>query len=181
MARWLLICRGPLSFFVTPAHCVLVLLFYLHATLAAGTLFLHVVWGINLRSLNKLSIRIFSTLVKGLEEVGDSKRIAANDTFMAVVVECIGQHAEGRVFSVAHYGEEAGDAMRDPDVTFLVGENGKVHPLTFRNDYFGAEEVAVELHADGKLRVDEQVMYVLVDFCNGWMKSINEQQELGIV
>ena len=117
----------------------------------------------------------------GLEEVGDSKRIATNDSFMAVVVECIGLHAKGRVFSVAHYGELHGDLMRDPDVTFLVGENGKVYPSTFRNDYFGAEEVAVELHADGKLRVDEQVLYVLVDFCNGWMKSINEQQELGIV
>ena len=134
-----------------------------------------------MHSLNKLSSRIFSSLAKGLGEIGESKRISENDSFMAVVVECIGLHAKGRVFSVAHYGEQNGDLMRDPDVTFLVGENGKVHPLTFRNDYFGAEEVAVELHADGKLRVDEQVLYVLVDFCNGWMKSINEQQELGIV
>lgn len=134
-----------------------------------------------MRSLNKLSSRIFSSLVKGLGEVGDNKRLAANDSFMAVVVECIGLHAKGQVFSVAHYGEQNGDLMRDPDVTFLVGENGKVHPLTFRNDYFGAEEVAVELVADGKLRVDDQVLYALVDFCNGWMNSINEQQELGIV
>ena len=85
------------------------------------------------------------------------------------------------MFSVCHYGEQNGDLMRDPDVTFLLGENGEVHPLTFRNDYFGAEEVAVELFADGKLRVDDQVLYILVDFADGWMRTINEQQELGVV
>ena len=113
--------------------------------------------------------------------VGDNKRIAANDSFMAVVVECIGLHAKGCVFSVAHYGEQNGDLMRDPDVTFLVGDGGGVHPLSFRNDYVGCEEVAVEFVERNRLQVDEQVLYVLVDFCNGWMKSINEQQDLGIV
>lgn len=55
-----------------------------------------------------------------------------------------------------------------------------MHPLTFRNDFFGAEEVAVEI-ADGKLRVDDQVLYVLVDFADGWMRTISDQQDLGII
>ena len=134
-----------------------------------------------MRSLNKLSSRIFSNLVKGLGEVGDSKRVAANDSFMAVVVECIGLHAKGRVFSIAHYGEQNGDLMRDPDVTFLLGRDGKVHPLSYLNDYVGIEEVAVEFGEGGKLRVVDRKLHELVEFCNGWMKSINEQQELGIV
>ena len=133
-----------------------------------------------MRSLNQFSTRVFCSLVKGLDEVGDSKRIATNESFMAVVVECIGQHQKGRLFSVAHYGEQNGDPMRDPDVTFLLGENGKVHPLTYRNDYVGFDQVAVKLEAEGKLRVKDQLLYVLVDFCNGWMKSINDQQDLGI-
>ena len=106
--------------------------------------------------------------------------MATNESFMAVVVECIGQHRKGRLFSIAHYGEQNGDPMRDPDVTFLLGENGKVHPLTYRNDYVGFDQVAVKLEAEGKLRVKDQLLYVLVDFCNGWMKSINDQQDLGI-
>ena len=86
------------------------------------------------------------------------------------------------MFSVAHYGEQNGDLMRDPDVTFLVGDGGGVHPLSFRNDYVGCEEVAVEfVEGSNKLRVDDQVLYVLTDFCNGWLKTINEQQDLGIV
>ena len=86
------------------------------------------------------------------------------------------------MFSVSHFGEQNGDLMRDPDVTFLLGDGGSVHPLSFRNDYVGCEEVAVELVEGGnKLRVDDQVLYVLVDFCNGWMKSIAEQQNLRIV
>ena len=134
-----------------------------------------------MRSLNPFSTRVFSELVKGLGEVGDNKRIATNDSFMAVVVECIGKHTKGCVFSVAHYGEQNGDLMRDPDVTFLLGRDGKVHPLSYRNDYVGIEEVAIEFGPGRKLRVVDRKLYELVEFCNGWMESINEQQALGII
>ena len=42
------------------------------------------------------------------------------------------------VYSIAHYGEQNGDLMRDPDMTFSVDrENGYIHPLSYQNDYIG--------------------------------------------
>ena len=42
------------------------------------------------------------------------------------------------VFSMTHWGELNGDAMRDPDITFSVDYEAKtVEPMTFQNDYLG--------------------------------------------
>ena len=44
--------------------------------------------------------------------------------------------------SVAHYGEQNGDAMRDPEMCFELGFAGGVHlnPFYYRNDYMGVEQ-----------------------------------------
>jgi hypothetical protein len=61
---------------------------------------------------------------------------------------------------VAHYGEQNGDLMRDPEICFVVsdGVDGLANwtPLYFRNDYVGAEhEVITELD-DGRKGVPPQ-------------------------
>jgi hypothetical protein len=44
--------------------------------------------------------------------------------------------------SVAHYGEQNGDLMRDPEMCFELGFAGGVHlnPFYYRNDYMGVEQ-----------------------------------------
>jgi hypothetical protein len=44
--------------------------------------------------------------------------------------------------SVAHYGEQNGDLMRDPEMCFELGfaEAPHLDPFYFRNDYLGIEE-----------------------------------------
>jgi hypothetical protein len=46
--------------------------------------------------------------------------------------------------SVCHYGEQNGDAMRDPEMCFELGFAGGAHliPFTWRNDYAGVEQVS---------------------------------------
>ena len=65
-----------------------------------------------------------------------------NPPFMLLVIESLGEPGPNghRALSIAHYGEQNGDAMRDPEICAeVVVENGaaKLWPYYFRNDYAG--------------------------------------------
>ena len=133
-----------------------------------------------MRHLNPVATRIFECLVQGLEAVGDSKRVANNDSYMQVIVEFTGTYGKASIFSVSHYGEQNGDLMCDPDMTFLLGTGGQVYPLSYRNDYVGVDQIAVRLETGSKIRFNEKLQYELVDFAQDWFGNINEQQDLGV-
>ena len=50
---------------------------------------------------------------------------------------------------IAHYYEQNGDMMRDPDVVFVIGADQYVYPISYRQDGLGTypESAVVE---DGK-------------------------------
>ena len=50
--------------------------------------------------------------------------------------------------SVCHYGEQNGDAMRDPEMCFELGFAGGAHldPYLWRNDYVAVEQVSLRHH-----------------------------------
>ena len=67
-----------------------------------------------------------------------------NAPYMALVIEAIGTGPMGLpALSVAHYGEQNGDLMRDPEMCFElvqpVGGNLSLDPYYWRNDYVGVE------------------------------------------
>ena len=103
-----------------------------------------------------------------------------NPPFMRLVIEVIGGPYEngGYEVSVAHYGEQNGDAMRDPEITFLVvpAEHGTTWtPLTFENSYMGCYQVAAEA-TDGRLNVrNAALLRDLRDFANQWDLNLMEQ------
>ena len=99
----------------------------------------------------------------------------ANGTFMAACVEIIHETKAGKIVSVAHYYEQNGDMMRDPDVCFLIGNDKRIFPISFRQDNLGIfQEVAyVE---DGQWKVKERDQADICSFCNQWMLNISEQQ-----
>jgi len=81
-----------------------------------------------------------------------------NPPFMRLVIEAIGGPYPNGAYevSVAHYAEQNGDAMRDPEITFLIGpaEQGTTWtPLTFENSYMGTYQVVAVVNADGALQV----------------------------
>jgi hypothetical protein len=129
--------------------------------------------------------KVMEFLVEGLEYGGKRKKIDnSNGTFMPVHVEFINRFNDGivgDVFSVAHYYEQNGDMMRDPDVEFLRN-NGKFYPIYFRQDGAGGKDQEVLVfdidtgHVNGyrkKLQAD------ITRFCNTlWMPNIKEQQRL---
>ena len=79
------------------------------------------------------------------------------------------------VYSITHYGEQNGDMMRDPDMTFSINPiTGTIIPLSFRNDYLGVyQEVIQERH--GKTMYCISLIRDLDNFLWTWLKNIKEQ------
>src|SRR5260370_8137823 len=68
-----------------------------------------------------------------------------NEPWMRLVIEVLPERGpDGHiVVSVAHYGEQNGDTMRDPEMLFEVveevGREPEFWPFYFRNDYAAVE------------------------------------------
>ena len=67
-----------------------------------------------------------------------------NPPYMALVIEALDESGPCGLpsLSVAHYGEQSGDLMRDPEMCFELGLAGGAHLTAFyyRNDYLGVEQ-----------------------------------------
>jgi hypothetical protein len=129
-----------------------------------------------MKAASKASGRVLDMLTKGLA-FGEARKIDnAPGAFMAVHVDHIDDTPLGPVFSVAHYYEQCGDLVADPDVTFLRGADGQWYPLSFQ-DSFGYRRY-VEIGPDGEVAIDRARQLDLAQFVNMWMRNIKEQQGL---
>ena len=69
-----------------------------------------------------------------------------NPPFMALVIEVTPEPGPTGLpaISIAHYGEQNGDLMRDPEMCFELtnplGNGWTMMPFHFRNDYMGVEQ-----------------------------------------
>lgn len=67
-----------------------------------------------------------------------------NPPCMTLVIEAIDESGPCGLpaLSVAHYGNQNGDPMRDPEMCFELGFAGAAHldPYYYRNDYVGVEQ-----------------------------------------
>jgi hypothetical protein len=67
-----------------------------------------------------------------------------NPPYMTLVIEAVDESGPCGLpaLSVAHYGEQNGDPMRDPEMCFELGFAGGAHlsPYYYRNDYVGVEQ-----------------------------------------
>jgi hypothetical protein len=67
-----------------------------------------------------------------------------NPPYMELVIEAMDESGPMGLpaISVAHYGEQNGDLMRDPEMCFELGLAGGAHLSAFyyRNDYLGVEQ-----------------------------------------
>lgn len=118
----------------------------------------------------------------GFEAVQRNYLSIENPPYMRLVIEVIGgPYPNGtHEVSVAHYGEQNGDAMRDPEMTFLVlvgsDDSATWTPLTYENSYMSAYQVAAEVTESGQVRVlRPRLMRQLRGFANQWDRNIAEQ------
>ncbi|MBN1887236.1 MAG: hypothetical protein JW850_04580 [Thermoflexales bacterium] len=111
-------------------------------------------------------------------EVGAHLRLE-KPSYMPLVVEFL---AKDRA-SVAHYHEQEGDLIADPDVVFWIGPDGEWYPIEIQQpsiSLFGADlggyKVYAQLTDDGQIEVLNQRMQAdLASFCNTWAKNIKAQ------
>jgi hypothetical protein len=90
------------------------------------------------------------TILEIIEEAGRLPKAEwisiDNEPWMRLVIEVLSERGpDGHVVvSVAHYGEQNSDPMRDPEMLFEVVEEGggqpEFWPFYFRNDYEAAEQ-----------------------------------------
>ena len=117
----------------------------------------------------------------GFEAVRTRYLRLENPPFMRLVIEVIGGPYPNGAYelSIAHYSERNGDAMRDPEITFLVvpsAEGTKWTPLTYENSYLGAYQVVAEVTREGRLKVrNAALLRDLQKFANRWDQNLMEQ------
>ena len=117
----------------------------------------------------------------GFEAVRTCYLRLENPPFMRLVIEVIGGPYPNGAYevSVAHYAEQNGDAMRDPEITFLVApaEQGTTWtPLTFENSYLGCYKVVAQVTPTGLVEArDPALMRDLSDFATQWDRNLKQQ------
>jgi len=146
--------------------------------------------GVLLKPVRLQAAYTLDILTSGLNQPGDAKKIDSDKGFMAVHVECINAIADalrgqpGKFFSVAHYGQQNGDAMRDPDVVFLQlpmldSPRHSYIPVSFRNDYLNIYREFCQYDERGKIiTAIPPKIADCASFCGTWMNNIRHQQNL---
>ena len=124
---------------------------------------------------------VYKTLAPFFDAVDASEEKALKfkaDGYMDLCIEALGYNDhEGRpVYSVAHYGEQNGDLMRDPDVTMGVDrEAGTVEPLTYQNDYIAVLGSLQRLRGRKPTKYYPAMKKDLAAMVTAWAKNIKAQ------
>jgi hypothetical protein len=136
----------------------------------------------DIRILLKLSPQataVMDRLTAGMS-VSDHKKIDnAEDVFMALHVECIGECNLGHIFSLAHYYKQHGDLMRDPEMLFIKAEDGGYYPAEIWQDAVNSHGVGVLIEDDMAVSIDELEQADMTVFAEVRLKNIRVQQGLG--
>jgi hypothetical protein len=122
-------------------------------------------------------------LFGGLDSLKDHALKIVVPGFMPLCIEHIGTGPRNLpLVSVAHYGEQNGDAMRDPDMVFEVmpvtdGDPRFGHwlPVSYRNDYVALYQEAVFANGAGQVMIRPRPQRDLTAFARMWDRNIKDQ------
>ena len=142
-----------------------------------------------MRSINLEACEVMKKILEGLSDrPGSNKKIDnADGVFMYLAVELVGNvpnTGTGQLISLAHYYEQNGDLMRDPEMIFWEGADAKgntrYYPSYYLQDAVGVEQNSIifdfeKLKCKGFYRTMQKDQAL---FANTWMKNIEQQQGL---
>lgn len=101
-----------------------------------------------------------------------------NEPYERLCIESLGYaDYKGRpVYSMAHYYEQNGDLMADPDLTFSVDiEAGAIWPQTYQQDDLGLYQEVFKYTPDGRHLYSRSLLCSLDDFLWHWTKNLKAQ------
>jgi hypothetical protein len=129
------------------------------------------------------------TVIQIITEAGglDSAKCISidNEPWMRLVIEVLAELGPDGlpVVSVAHYGEQNFDLMRDPEIMFQVviknGGPSDFRPFYFRNDYAGVEQWTRFRSETGGVFGLPRETAELEAFAQTWDKNLRDQGFLG--
>jgi hypothetical protein len=96
---------------------------------------------------------------------------------MDLHIEYVGKGPRGGgLVSVAHYYEQNGDMMRDPDMVFEVDDKMEFwSPISYRQDGLGVYQEAVSQDEIGQVFLNPRLIKELSAFAKTWDRNLKEQ------
>jgi len=130
-------------------------------------------------TLNSTATLTLNKLVEKLND-GYLKLNCSDGAFMSVTVEQIFYTNKHKIYSVAHYYEQNGDLMADPEMCFIFDLQEKVFtPSYYKQDgYLGREQESAFLVGDEIIVNDLKLQADHTRFANIWLRNIKQQQNL---
>lgn len=130
-----------------------------------------------MKAINKTAQKTFDKIVALIPADEVSTKIDNSDgTFMALSVERLGENHLGKVYSLAHYYSSNGDLVCDPDMTFVVGFDGRAYPMSFE---MGGMRHERSIDVDGEaVRWNKRLQAQHATFAGKWLRNIRNQQNL---
>lgn len=129
-----------------------------------------------MKVLNAIATATMNKMVSMMEDCY-IKIDSTGGSFMPVSVEQIFENETYRIFSVAHYYEQNGDLMADPEMCFInIKAVGSYLPSYFKQDNIGMEQESIIIENDvikgyrAKMQADH------TSFANMWLRNIKSQQ-----
>jgi hypothetical protein len=125
----------------------------------------------------KTNFRMIQPFLTATDASPEHSRKFLSGAYMPLCVENLGYTFHGgTVYSIAHYGKQNGDMMRDPDMTISVDhEAWTVDPLTWQNDYM-SKYSEVYCTSDGREAYRPKLRADLDRFLWQWLRNILEQK-----
>ena len=111
----------------------------------------------------------------GLEALKANSIKIKNGGYMDLVIEYVGKGPRGLdLISVAHYFEQNGDLMSDPEMTFERAEIGGLYPVSYTQHSLGLYQVAIWTE-DGKTYHKPGLVRQLSAFAKTWSANLRNQ------
>jgi hypothetical protein len=80
---------------------------------------------------------------------------------------------------VAHYSEQNGDAMRDPEIMFEVVPDAKSgltwHPVAIQQDYIGSYQQCLFEEEQGRVMIRPDLVRDIAAFARIWDRNLKAQ------
>lgn len=111
----------------------------------------------------------------GIEALKENYIRIENEPYMPLVIEWVGSGPhQTELVSVAHYYTQNGDAMRDPEIVFIVSKLGFWVPMSFQQDNLALYQEAVTIR-DGSFFMKAALIRNIQEFAQMWDRNIAAQ------
>jgi len=123
--------------------------------------------------MSKADSRILETIFDGMKS-GTAKKINNSTTYMSLSAERLTDN----LYSMAHYFEQNGDLVADPDIEMLRTKDGRWYPVALQQ-VFGYTRAVEDYDRDGNPTKAYPGRYSDIrSFLSQWLRNVKEQQGL---